>query len=77
MNAERRKELARIIERLEHQLDAIETVKDEEEEAYDNLPEQLQESERGETMQENYEELDSIYDDLQDIIDRIQEIIDK
>ena len=77
MNAERRKELSRIIEKLEAQLDAIETVKDEEEECYDNLPEQLQDTERGEAMQENYEDLDSIYDDLQDIIDRIQDVIDR
>ena len=77
MNADRRKELSSILEMLEEQKDRIETVRYEEEEAYDNLPEQLQYSERGETMQENYEELDSIYDDLQDIIDRIQEIIDK
>ena len=77
MNAERRKELARIIERLAKQMDCIESVRDEEEEAFDNLPEQLQYSERGEAMQENYEELDSIHSDLEDIIDRIQEIIDK
>lgn len=77
MNAERRKELASIIERLGNLKDDLESVRDQEEECFDNLPEQLQVSERGEAMQENYEEMDGILGDLEDIVNRIQEIIDK
>lgn len=62
----------------------VEAVKDEEEEAYDNLPEGVQESERGEAIQENVDSLESIADDIDtldsdtgDKIDEIQEVIDR
>ena len=48
MNKARRKQLSEIQEKLAELKDMIETVLDEEQEAYDNLPESLQESERGE-----------------------------
>lgn len=51
MNKARRSDIQKIIERLEEIRDDIEAVKDEEEEAYENLPESLQESERGESSE--------------------------
>lgn len=87
MNKIRRKELARIIEKLEA-LDAlraeiqeeIESVMDEEQEAFDNMPEGLQESERGEQMQEYIDAMQYAMDDLENfdiesIMDQLQEII--
>ena len=52
MNKPRRKELKRAVELLEEALSIIELCKDEEQEAFDNLPDSFQESERGEKMDE-------------------------
>lgn len=88
MNKQRRKELKAIIEKLE-QLDALrqeiqetlEAVRDEEQETLDNMPEGLQESERGQQMQEYIDNMDSSVDeldmmDVQAAIDQLQEIVD-
>lgn len=87
MNKARRKDLARIVAKLEL-LDTVredlmadlESIRDEEQEALDNLPESLQESERGEQMQEYIDTMEEILDDLEqldieDMVDRIQEVI--
>jgi hypothetical protein len=63
--------------RINPQKEELEQVRDEEQEAYNNLPEGIQYSERGETMQENADELDSILTDLENVIDSINEIIEK
>lgn len=90
MNRDRRKELAEAItllngaqESLESAKDIIDSVRDEEEEAYDNLPESLQEGEKGEVMQVNIDSLDEIVSELEDIkdsievqIDAVQDVID-
>lgn len=80
MNKERRKVLSNAIELLEtaksYVEDAyalVETCKDDEEECYDNLPEGIQESERGEALQENVDDLDNIYMELESIADTISE----
>ena len=75
MNYTRRNILQRIVDDLNSLLTDIDMVKDEEQDAYDNMPEGLQYSERGETMQENIDTLESIYDDMQNIIDNIEEVI--
>ena len=46
----------------------LEEVKDEEQEALDNMPYSLQESERGQQMQEYIDTMDSVLSDL-DLID--------
>ena len=52
MNKIRRKALADIVDALETLRESLETVRDEEETAFDNMPESLQESERGEQNEE-------------------------
>lgn len=47
MNKIGRKQIEAIINQLESLRDEIETLKDEEQEKYDNLPDSLQDSERG------------------------------
>lgn len=74
MNKARRKEIARAIELMEQAREILEAVMEEEQEAFDNLPENLQSSERGEAMEEYISTLeDSIdaldTDELQDIVD--------
>ena len=54
----------------------LEEVKDEEEEAYENLPESLQECERGEQMSEYISTLDDVYGSIEDLDSQITEIVE-
>ena len=49
-------------------------ITDEEEEAYDNLPESFQDGERGEEMQEYIDTMDEVLDAIDDAADSIEEI---
>ena len=75
MNAARRKELSKAIDLIEQAKEIISAGAEEEREAYDNLPEGLQESEMGEKMNEIADELE--YVDLDEVVDTIQEIIER
>lgn len=78
MNKARRKELERAVDLLYQAKEIIESVRDDEQEAYDNLPESIQYSERGEQMSENVDTLDNAADyDIEDIITNINEIIEQ
>lgn len=70
MNNARRKIKREAIMLLSSALELLETIADEEEEAYYNMPEGLQASERGEEMSNNI-------DTLQDAIGYIEEIIEE
>ena len=73
MNKERRKRLAEAFEKIGEVKEIIESVKDEEQEAYDNLPENFQNGERGEEMQGYIEMLDEAYgylDDAESVVDQ-------
>lgn len=74
MNAKRRKEVESIMSCLEELIERIECVQSEEEEAYDNMPEGLQESERGEQMQEYISNLEDAASSVQDAVDYLNEI---
>lgn len=74
MNKIRRKEIAKAIELIEQAREILEAVNDEEQEALDNMPENLQGSERYEyseecisTLEDAIEALDT--DELQEIVD--------
>lgn len=74
MNNVRRKEIKRIISRfddlsglIEELKENISSVMDEEQESFDNLPEGLQCSERGEKMESAIESLQSAIDSLEEI----------
>lgn len=58
MNKQRRKQLDRSFVLINETLDIIQGITDEEQEAYDNLPESFQSGERGEKMAENIESLE-------------------
>ena len=74
MNKARRKEIARAIELMEQAREILESVRDEEQEAFDNMPESLQGSERGEAMEEYIYTLEEAVENLD--TDALQEIID-
>lgn len=69
MNKQRRAIINRIINTLYDLRSDVETVQDEEQTAFDNLPESMQESAKGEAMQENA-------DNLSDALDMIDEAIE-
>ncbi len=77
MNKERRKTLQGIIDELESQKENIETLQEEEQEAYDNLPESIQASDRGAAMCENADDLSDAADSLDDVISALQDILDR
>lgn len=77
MNKARRKKLGEIIEQLEYLREDLDAVASEEREAYDNLPESLQESDRGCAMEEAADELDDICSEMEELKDRIQSVYDE
>lgn len=74
MNKQQRKELQGYVESLDEIKCAIEEMMDEEQDKFDNMPEGLQESERGEAMQEAIENLESASSSLEEAIDYLNEI---
>lgn len=74
MNKQRRKELAEIINLIEEARERLEAVRDDEQEAFDNMPESFQYSERGETMEDYISTMDELIDYLD--TDNLQEIVD-
>lgn len=66
MNKQRRSELKQAIYYLYDAIATIEAVADEEEEAFENIPENMQESERAEQMYCNVENMRDIMDGLLD-----------
>lgn len=74
MNKQRRKRLEQAFEKLGEVKDILEEVKEEEQDAYDNLPENFQYGERGEEMQGYIEMIDEAYgylEDAESVIDQI------
>lgn len=69
MNNIRRKSVKEALNLIEKAREILEEVKDEEQEAYDNLPESLQCGERGEQMQENIDNIDDIekWNDIEEL----------
>lgn len=77
MNKTRRKLIEKIIEQLETLKDEVESITEEEQEAYDNLPDGIQDSEKGETMYEAISDLEDASSNFDDIIDTLQDIIER
>lgn len=73
MNAKRRNAIESVINELIEKfeeikaeaIDQLSEIRDEEQEAYDNLPEALQDSERGENMQNCIDALEEFMSDLE------------
>lgn len=76
MNKVRRGEIKKVIVLLNESLSKLNSVKNEEEFAYDSLPENFQDSERGELMQENIEALEEASDKIDEAKYLIEEAIE-
>ena len=73
MNADRRKTLAKLLTQVNDIKSQLETVKDEEQEAFDNMPESLQEGERGQQSQAASDALDSAVQSLEEVESYLEE----
>lgn len=69
MNAKRRKEIEKVVAELQDKLLCLESLRDEEQEYLDNIPENLQGSER-------YEKTENIIDDMTNAIDEINSALE-
>ena len=77
MNKQRRKALNDAIEKLTELKEIIDSIREEEQDAYDNLPESLQDSEKGEQMYDNCDDLETAASDLEDVIDNLEDIAER
>lgn len=75
MNKSRREGLQMARQLLEQARGMIEIIKDAEQDAFDNLPESLQQTERGEAMECYIAAMEEVCDGIADIGDTIGEIV--
>lgn len=76
MNAQRRKEIQKAIALIEEARTILDYVAEEEREAYDNLPESLQYSERGERMEEIADSIESVCSELEDQVSELEGVLE-
>ena len=75
MNKKRKTELNQISEELEILFNRLENIYDQEQDAYDSMPENLQGSEKGMESEEAIDTIDEIKEHIQDAIDMLSEIV--
>ena len=72
MNGNRRKRIQIVINGLNVLLDDIQSLLEEEQNAFDALPESLQEAERGELMQEAIDNLDAASSSVEEAVESLE-----
>lgn len=75
MNVSRRDKLKKIVAQLEHIVIMVNAVKEEEERSFDNIPENLQYSRRGEESQEAIDSLEAAVELLEEATTEIKTIL--
>ena len=76
MNKQRRNRLQKVIDQLEELKQEVSSICEEEQEVYDNMPESLQDGERGSQMYENISTLEGQESNFDDLIYNIQEVLE-
>jgi hypothetical protein len=74
MNAERRKQIAKLSSQLDGVIRQIEEIQSEEQDAYDNLPDSFQSGEQGDASQEAIQTLESAIATLNDAQSELENI---
>lgn len=74
MNKQRRKEISECLTQLEEIKERLENTRDDEEFAFDNLPENLQGSTKGEEMEDAIGYLEEAISNIDDTIDELNNI---
>ena len=77
MNKSRRTRLNDAIIYINRAMALVQEVAEEEQDSFDNLPEGIQESDRGTDMEENIGELEQVTEELETQVEVIQEIIER
>ena len=75
MNNVRRKALRTMIDDLDRAYYSLEDIVSKEQEAFDNMPEGLQQSERGETMEEILGVLEDALNSIEDVKGSLEELL--
>lgn len=75
MNKERRTRLAAIAQQIAGLIEEAEALRDQEQDAFDNMPEGLQQSERGETMEQAIEAIATAIDGLEQAREAVDEAV--
>lgn len=76
MNKQRRKQIEGMIDKLDNIKEHISDILDDEQNAFDNMPESIQYSERGYNMKEAIDNLDDAIGNIIDAIDNLYEAIE-
>ena len=76
MNKERRRRLGNVYAALQAAKDELEWIREEEQDAYDNLPESLQDDDRGYELEHNVEQMESAEEALSEAIEALEEILE-
>lgn len=74
MNKQRRKQALAAVEALVAVWATIETLRDEEQDAFDAMPESFQSAERGEKVQENIDALTEIFETVQEQMHALEDV---
>jgi antitoxin component HigA of HigAB toxin-antitoxin module len=74
MNSERRKKLELIRNELNDLAERIGSIRDEEQEAYDNMPEGIQAGDKGEVAQAAIDAMETVINDLENSIGELEMI---
>lgn len=75
MNKARRKTLAEAMDLLYRAKDILEGVRDEEEEAFNNIPENLEGSDRYMAAEETLDTISEAYDSLEEMLENLEEVL--
>lgn len=73
MNRPRRNKISAIISSIEDLKAQVEALQNEEQETFDNMPENLQQSERGQMAESAANNLECAANDLENVIDQLNE----
>ena len=76
MNKDRRNRIAKLIGEFEALQGEIEDIHAEEEDAFNNLPESLQDGERGQAMQQAVDSLDNAKNALEELLSELNTAIE-
>ena len=74
MNKQTRKEIEKLVESLDEIKCSVENIQADEEEKYDNLPESIQDSDRGDEFQNAIDTLEGAAQSIEEAIDYLNEI---
>lgn len=74
MNNERRRRIEEIVSRLDDLKNDLENILDDEQTAFDSIPESLQQTERAESSQTAIDEMTDVISTIETIVDQLTEI---